>query len=485
MRILNRDRNRHRPDRADANIARDRTVLRGRQRGFTLVELLVAVGISIGILVGILALFDTASELARVQTSISDLQQSSRIGQREITRIVRLAGRGGLPHVLPQPLGGLGAAVVVSQGTALALRNNVGLSGVDDDVAMGFANSPKAVQGSDILTVRGVITTPVYQVPATAGASTLVLRDAGGTVTTDPAVATSGTILVTDPGPTGIPQDLSPIAKAIADGVPEALILTGLVADTIFAVVELAAGSSVDDPNNPTAATLNFSVIGGAYTTEYRTLYNAGGGNLPSAMTSVAFIGIVEEYRFYVRARRTIPGNAQSQLIPTLSKARMIPGSEIPYRSLLSEAQIDIADNFLNLQVAMAFDSSLGDPLVDRNGDGLVNDDDIDITETANGNDDDWLFNGPGDNVADPTQPWTSPWDDDPNTAALPKPILQTLRVTALVRSERPERTYEAPELINIEDLFFSSSPMDVWNNQLNTKYRRRTLLSDIDLRNL
>lgn len=461
------------------------TVTRGRQSGFTLVELVVAVGISVGILVGVLALFDTANEMARVQTSIADLQQSARIGQRDIVRMARMSGRGGLPSVLPQPLAGLGTPVQVDQGTAMEVRNNVGLLGVDDDVAIGFANSPKAVTGSDILTIRGVMTASVFQVPSTAGASTLILRDAGGAVTTDPTVATSGSIVVTDPGPTGISQDLSAMAEAIAAGVPEPLILTSLIDDAIFGVVELAAGSGVDDPDNPTVATLNFLVTGGAHTNDYRTLFDAGGGNLPSALTSVSFVGVVEEYRFYVRARRAIPGNPLSELRPTLSRARMIPGSEIPYRGLLSEAQIDIADNFLNLQVAIAFDTVLGEPLIDRNGDGEIDDDDITITETEDGDQDDWLFNGVDDNVNDPTQPWKSPWDEDPGTAALPKPLLQFLRITALVRAERAERTIETPLLINIEDLFFDNPPMNVWNNATNRKYRRRTLESIVDLRNL
>ena len=462
-----------------------RPIERRRREGFTIVEMMVAVGIAVAVLAGVLTLFDTANELARVQTAIADLQQSARAGKRELVRMTRMAGRGGLPSVLPQPLGGLGAPVRVDQGVAIGIRNNVGLAGVDDDVAIGFAGSPTAVTGSDIVTVRGVITNSIYQVPSAGESSTLVLRDGAGAVTPDPTVATNGSIVVTNPGPTGIAQDLSPLAEAITLGVPEAIILTSVVDDDIYAVVELANGSSVDDVDNPTVANVNFNVIGGAHTNDYRTLFDAGGGNLPAGLTTVAFVGIVEEYRFYVRARRSIPGNPSSELLPVLSRARLFPGSEVAYRGLLSELQVDIADNFLNLQAAMAFDSVLGEPLTDRNGDGLINEDDVALTETEDGGDDDWLFNGVDDNPTDPSQPWQSPWDDDPGTPPPPEPRLQFLRLTALVRSERAERTLEAPLLLNIEDLFYATPPMNVWNDADNRKYRRRTMESIVDMRNL
>ena len=68
----------------------------------------------------------------------------------------------------------------------------------------------------------------------------------------------------------------------------------------------------------------------------------------------------------------------------------------------------------------IGFDSPLGGPLQDRNGDGRTNEDDIEITETDDGDQDDWLFNGYND---DPTEaPWVPPWPGDSETTTRPTP---------------------------------------------------------------
>jgi len=45
----------------------------------------------------------------------------------------------------------------------------------------------------------------------------------------------------------------------------------------------------------------------------------------------VAYVAILEEYRFYVREDHAISGNATSDLTPVLSRARFYPGTDQPY----------------------------------------------------------------------------------------------------------------------------------------------------------
>src|SRR5436190_4801967 len=91
---------------------------RAAATGFTLLEALVTITVTVVILVAILALFDFTNKLTRVQTQVADMQQELRIGQSDIVRYTRMAGRGGLPTSLPGKL--------LPRGVALALSTSVG-----------------------------------------------------------------------------------------------------------------------------------------------------------------------------------------------------------------------------------------------------------------------------------------------------------------------------------------------------------------------
>src|SRR4029079_14833389 len=124
---------------------------------FTLIEAIVTLFVLVIVLVAVLSLFDFSNKLTRVQMQISDMQQELRVGQYEVARLTRMAGRGGLPastsaHALPN-------------GVALAVRDN-GVSKPGDDVhiAIGNADAPQIVKGTDVLTVRGIFNTPVYEI---------------------------------------------------------------------------------------------------------------------------------------------------------------------------------------------------------------------------------------------------------------------------------------------------------------------------------
>lgn len=69
-------------------------IKRGRhtQRGFSLVELMVAVLISSIVVIGIIQIFVSNRETSRVQTNLSRLQENSRFALEHISRVLRLAG---------------------------------------------------------------------------------------------------------------------------------------------------------------------------------------------------------------------------------------------------------------------------------------------------------------------------------------------------------------------------------------------------------
>ena len=69
-----------------------------REAGFTLIELLITLTITVAIMTVVLTAVDLNANITRVQSDVSDLQQSTRVAQRDMQRIVRMAGRGGLPR---------------------------------------------------------------------------------------------------------------------------------------------------------------------------------------------------------------------------------------------------------------------------------------------------------------------------------------------------------------------------------------------------
>ena len=74
-----------------------RRAARAGDQGFTLVEAIVSLLLAVGILVGVLTLFDRNNQLARSQTYVAEMQNSLRVGQADLARYIRMAGRGGLP----------------------------------------------------------------------------------------------------------------------------------------------------------------------------------------------------------------------------------------------------------------------------------------------------------------------------------------------------------------------------------------------------
>ncbi|MDH3254354.1 MAG: prepilin-type N-terminal cleavage/methylation domain-containing protein, partial [Acidobacteriota bacterium] len=380
------------------------TRLACHRAGFTLIEMVIAMFILSLLVVGLLEVFDFSSKVARSQTNISDMQQSLRAAQYDVVRLIRMAGRGPLPLRTPgrqMPLG-----------VALEVRNNVPANSTIGFVA---GTGPAVLTGTDILTIRGVFNSSLYQVnygdPATFSLN-----------------ATGGSVVIADKSPTGVPHDLGPMVAAICDtdDVPEALLLVSPLDDAIYAVVELNAPgsrSSVDctDPSANTSMTVQFKTAAGDNVTEYLAL--SAGGAYPAGLTSAAFVGILEEYRFYIREIYAIAGDTTSDLTPRFAKARVFPGTDIPYANDPVSWTGDIADNLIDFQVVLG---------VDGDNDGVI----LDQGDSS----DEWLFNDPNDNAGD------AKWNQvQPASVPAVESRLYNVRLTTLARTDRRDTSFQAP----------------------------------------
>lgn len=394
------------------------------QAGFTLIEAIVSVAIMIVILLGLLALLDFNSRVAKAQVNVSDMQQSLRAVQSDMVRMVRMAGRGGLPALrpenplaTPEPYEGMR----LPRGLAVAVDNNV-----EAGTTLGGEDGPAVVPGTDVLTVRGVIQGTLYQINA---ASDGTVPNTG-----------SGTVTVRDTSVAGVPQNLQPLKDVLEADETEALLLISTLADGIQAVVELTSGT-----DNGDHVVLTYQLD-----EDYSKL--SPGGDYPPELTTISALGILEEFRYYVR---DAPGG------PRLARARFDPGTQDPYRGDAGNLTVDLADNILDLQVALGIDTDATEAIEDTGDD-----------------EDDWLFNAQGD-----TPVVVDAWNSVDPDVTFP---LYYLRLTTLARTDRADPSYVSPAIDWIEDHEYGepATPAD-GDERLQRSYRRRVLRTVIDLRNL
>ena len=401
------------------------------QAGFTLTEMLMTLLVLSLLILGLLGLFDLNNRVARVQMNVTDMQQSLRAAQYDMLHIARMAGRGPVPAMLA-PNAGLGYA-----GKRLPNGIAVSVTPVNASMKMAGSDDAKVVRGTDILTVRGVFSTPVYQI-----------RNA--TLTLDGSPPKTGSITVDPITPTGIPQDLNPLKTAINDKWPEALLLISPQDDAVYAVVELDTSTI----NGDGSLTLNFKITGGTYTDSYNQI--SPDGRFSPDLKRAAYVGILEEYRYYIREDWSGTAGA-SDFSPKLSRARFFPGTDVKWGNPgnTNDLAEDIADNVFDLQVALGIDVS---------GNGVI-EENADLTK------DEWLYNAAGDNT-------------DPAAWAAGK--LFYVRINTAARSDRRDPKYQAPLLTTLEDRSYGASS-GVWNLNTDTErmYRRENLQTVVDLRNI
>jgi prepilin-type N-terminal cleavage/methylation domain-containing protein len=420
---------------------------RTHESGFSLIEMVIALMVLVIVLVGALTLFDLASRVSRVQVDVADMQQSLRTAQYDMVRILRMAGRGHVPTQVAQPLPPAAAPFwSVPNGIAVAVRNNVAANKFMDDPA----NTKRILAGTDVLTVRGVFTSPVCTVM-------------DGTFTVDKTLGSptygQGSFQVANimkPN-VPVPQNLKHLADSIAAGIKEGLVLVSSEDDSIYQIVELDPPRSVvDNPANPALITVGFRFDGGTNTATFLA-FSSGTWN--GKLKEAAYFGIMEEYRFYVLDERETPGDATTAAKPRLVRAQTFPGTDQPYGNPGDPANwaVAMADNVADLQIALGVQSGGASPFtVDENG-------------TAG---DEWLFNNAGDNSAD------NKWRGG---------RLYYVRVSTTTFAERRDKDYESPANVTLEDHTYAVPDFGSGGGVAtpDRAYRRRTLRTLVDLRNI
>lgn len=134
---------------------RHRASVRRRDAGFTLVEMIVVSMLLAIAMLGLLAVFDASARINKNETDVADAQGAVRYGIYQMTRVIRMAGAGGLyvtQAVLNHNDRGL-------PGIAPAGASYDNVSGVTVTDTGGKAWPVR--DGTDMVEIRGVIMSPL------------------------------------------------------------------------------------------------------------------------------------------------------------------------------------------------------------------------------------------------------------------------------------------------------------------------------------
>ena len=436
--------------------------IRARQAGFSLVELLVALAILVLILVGVLQLFDMHSRIARTQTNVADMQQSLRVSQNEMIKLVRMAGRGMLP-VAHTTL----TAAAHRRGGEAAAQRHLRRGAPQRRRRHHRWEAMTVVEGTDVLIIRGVISSPIYLVD-TVQTANFTFKDNDGDEIPDEGVIKN---VRSTPKVDRLPIDGSPLKKAIEDSkAADPCLSTPWCWSARSVTASTRWWRSIRPPatgRRPTTRGRTTRPGPGAPTSASRpraapnaVAYNklSPKGAYPKELRTIAYLAPLDEYRFYVREEKYTLSPTVTELAPVLSVARYYPGTDT---ARPGEDSVDIADNILDLQVTLG---------IDRDQDGIINPE----ADPADPTNDEWLFNDASDDKANLD---TAYWKDR---------LLYYLRVNTVARTDRPDLDFVSEPLDTIEDRDYPEAVVPSTDqDRYDRRFRRRLMQTTIDLRNL
>ena len=288
--------------------------MKATDAGASLIETLVAFGLTVAVSAFALSLFGLHQRLARAQLDDSALQQAQQAAHRELRRGLRAAGRGGIAWQSPGQEARPDLAAFVEK-----------------DVATGHpVGGLTAAEGTDVLVVRGVMNGPLYWAES---------------YDVDPAAA-RGWVDVPAETTSGVFQPLAMLQDARAAGDDALLLVSGLA--PVHAVVPITEVTARGRGRRRTLR-VHFDADASRGPVAAAYLGMSSGGAWPGGlMRVVERVGVLEEWRFYIR-----PSDPRLGHGPQLAMARLYPGTEVAWRRRNSNLLQPIADDLVDLDVTV------------------------------------------------------------------------------------------------------------------------------------
>lgn len=433
---------------------------RGRsgERGFTMIETAVMLGVLIPVTIGLYSLLDSSSRLSKQQTNVAQAQVSARGGIYEVARMIRQARVGQLY---------LGNAVLPVYNDAPAGKTITDISG----------KTHRIRQGTDVIEVRGVIQGDKYAINsadvtcsgACDGSSqlTIVLR----------STAASGVVNFAPTQKPAIAARTRPFYLVMADSSNQPVTAAGKSYLVPLYYVGLVNAE-------PSGSWYTWSSVGGSATFTFTMnpadagarRFNAGSAGTPS-LQKPFFCGVVDDMVFFVD-EGAVATTGDSH--PTLSMALFDASSgNYDVQPLVDEAE--------DFQVAYGVDGA----------DGSTPDGGADPTavDTSGPGKDEWIGNVanevesslgtasalPRTGTVDAFLDTSVATSDTAPVAA--KPALRAVWISLVVKSRVPDMRYKGPGASGIVTLDSTATPLSA-SSLTGQPYQRRLQAMAVSLRN-
>lgn len=333
-----------------------------RSRGFSLVEMLVAMAIMALVIGGFLSLLDTSAKISKAQSATAEVQEGLRYVMGHLVRWTRMAGAGGLPVMVGPGNAPWNPPNNAGRPVAVEVRNNVGTG-----VNMGGRD---VLPGTDILTLRGAFTGVVKDLQTANNDP----ERRGEYSYSEP----DGSFKIPVKDLAGEPQETADL-DALVDETATPPLWVPVVFST-FGFNEIALdggkrrviaqyGVAIVKSKDPENRTYGFGTVAdGEAQEEYLSMNPVGG--FPAqldALGAVNRVAVITDHSFFVAL--------DDDGVPTLYE-----------RDSVADITQPVAADVVDLQVALG---------CDIDGDGRVTE------NVASPNSDEWLLNAAGESIND------------------------------------------------------------------------------------
>jgi len=254
------------------------------QGGFSLVELLISLGITIVIVVAAAGMFDRSNRMAKVETSVTDAQQNARYASYQVVREARMAGAGGVTA----SIGSVQLGVTLSIGTSSYHSNTAGVhltnnvNTVSDSVFISGSHHIK--KGTDVLHVRGIISGTIEDL------GTSSFDTATGILVIHPCTKFPDSTNTNACSPNGY-NDVSSYSS-VADNT-KLFVMTDALGNVGVALIQHAVVAA--DTNGLNKATLTLDLSGNAYAKSLNSL-----GSFNTYLTTPTRGGVLDDLLYFV-----------------------------------------------------------------------------------------------------------------------------------------------------------------------------------------